>query len=249
MTFQFSFKVCAILYIYRLKERNGKMRILVVEDEKPLADALTEILSQNRYHVDAVYHGSNGLEYARSKIYDLILLDIMLPGIDGLSILKTLRKEHITTPVIILTAKSEVSDIIAGLDAGSDDYLAKPFSTGELLARIRALSRRGASYHEEILSLGDLVFNKNTMELCCGSDSLKLGLKESQLMELLLNNAGRIMPKSLLIEKIWGLDSNAEYNNIEVYISFLRQKLASLGTNTQIRTIRGVGYALEENND
>lgn len=225
------------------------MRILVVEDEKPLADALTEILRQNRYQADAVYHGSHGLEYARSEIYDLILLDIMLPGIDGLSVLKTLRKEHITTPVIILTAKSEVSDIITGLDAGSDDYLAKPFSTGELLARIRALSRRNAAYNDEVLTCGNLSFNKNTMELCSGSDSLKLGLKESQLIELLLNNAGRIMPKNLLIEKIWGLDSDVEYNNIEVYISFLRQKIAFLGANTQIRTVRGVGYQLEENND
>ena len=222
-----------------------KVRILIAEDEKPLADALTEILKQNRYHVDAVYHGNHGLEYARSGIYDLILLDIMLPGMDGLSILKTLRKEHITTPVIILTAKSEVSDIIAGLDAGSDDYLAKPFSTGELLARIRALSRRSAAYNEEVLSCGNLSFNKSTMELCCDSDSLKLGLKESQLMELFLNNAGRIMPKDLIIEKIWGLDSDVEYNNIEVYISFLRQKMAFLGTSTQIRTVRGVGYQLE----
>lgn len=225
------------------------MRILVVEDEKPLADALTEILRQNHYQADAVYHGSHGLEYARSEIYDLILLDIMLPGMDGLSVLKTLRKEHITTPVIILTAKSEVSDIITGLDAGSDDYLAKPFSTGELLARIRALSRRNAAYNDEVLTCGNLSFNKSTMELCSGSDSLKLGLKESQLIELLLNNAGRIMPKNLLIEKIWGLDSDVEYNNIEVYISFLRQKIAFLGANTQIRTVRGVGYQLEENND
>jgi two-component system response regulator ArlR len=226
-----------------------KMRILVIEDEKPLADALTEILRQNRYNVDAVYHGNHGLEYARSGIYDLILLDIMLPGIDGLSILKTLRKEHITTPVIILTAKSEVSDIITGLDAGSDDYLAKPFSTGELLARIRALSRRGRAYSGEVLSCADLLFHKSTMELCCGSNSIKLGLKETQLMELLLNNVGRIMPKNLLIEKIWGLDSDAEYNNIEVYISFLRQKFTSLGTSAQIRTIRGVGYQLEANDD
>ncbi len=225
------------------------MRILVIEDEKPLADALTEILRQNRYNVDAVYHGNHGLEYARSGIYDLILLDIMLPGIDGLSILKTLRKEHITTPVILLTAKSEVSDIITGLDAGSDDYLAKPFSTGELLARIRALSRRGGAYIGEVLSCADLFFHKSTMELCCGSNSIKLGLKETQLMELLLNNAGRIMPKNLLIEKIWGLDSDAEYNNIEVYISFLRQKFTSLGTSAQIRTIRGVGYQLEANDD
>lgn len=247
--FQFFLKVYAILYTYKLRERNETLRILLIEDEKPLADALTEILSQNRYNVDAVYHGNHGLEYARSQIYDLILLDIMLPGIDGLSILKILRKEHITTPVIILTAKSEVADIITGLDTGSDDYLAKPFSTGELLARIRAISRRSSTYNEEILSCGDLLFNKSTMELCCGSNSLKLGLKESQLVELLLNNAGRIMPKDLLIEKIWGLDSDTEYNNVEVYISFLRQKIASLGTNTQIRTIRGVGYQLEESHD
>lgn len=222
------------------------MRILIIEDEKALSDALTEILKQNHYAVDAVYHGNKGLDYARSGIYDLILLDIMLPGTDGLTILKTLRKENISTPVILLTAKSDVADIIAGLDAGSDDYLAKPFSTGELLARIRALSRRSSAYNGEILSCGDLSFDKSTMELSCGGDSLKLGLKEAQLIELLLKNSGRIMPKNLLIEKIWGLDSDAEYNNIEVYISFLRQKLSSLGTCVQIRTIRGVGYQLEE---
>ncbi|MBQ8596793.1 MAG: response regulator transcription factor [Lachnospiraceae bacterium] len=223
------------------------MRILIIEDERALADALIEILKQNHYSADAVYDGTEGLDYARSAIYDLILLDIMLPGMDGLTILKTLRKEQISTPVILLTAKSEVSDIIAGLDAGSDDYLAKPFSTGELLARIRALFRRSttAKYSGDILSFGNLSFNKGTMELGCGQDSLKLGLKEAQLIELLLNNPGQIIPKNLLIEKIWGLESNTEYNNIEVYISFLRQKLHSLGTNVQIKTVRGVGYQLE----
>ena len=223
------------------------MRILIIEDERALADALIEILKQNHYTADAIYDGLEGLDYARSNIYDLILLDIMLPGIDGLTILKTLRKEQITTPVILLTAKSEVSDIITGLDAGSDDYLAKPFSTGELLARIRALSRRStaAKYSGDILAFGTLSFNKGTMELSCGKDTLKLGLKEAQLIELLLNNAGQIIPKNLLIEKIWGFESNTEYNNIEVYISFLRQKLHSLGTNVQIKTIRGVGYQLE----
>lgn len=224
------------------------MRILIIEDERALADALIEILKQNHYTADAIYDGLEGLDYARSNIYDLILLDIMLPGIDGLTILKTLRKEQITTPVILLTAKSEVSDIITGLDAGSDDYLAKPFSTGELLARIRALSRRSttAKYSGDVLTFGNLSFNKGTMELNCGKDTLKLGLKEAQLIELLLNNAGQIIPKNLLIEKIWGFESNTEYNNIEVYISFLRQKLHSLGTNVQIKTIRGVGYQLEE---
>lgn len=221
------------------------MRILIVEDEKALADALAEILKQNHYSVDVVYRGPEGLDYARSGIYDIILLDIMLPGLDGLSILKALRKDNISTPVIMLTAKSEVQDIIAGLDAGSDDYLAKPFSTGELLARIRALSRRGSNYNGEILTFKDLYFNKGTMELSCGKNSIRLGLKEAQLMELLLINPRQVIPKSLMIEKIWGIDSDAEYNNIEVYISFLRQKLSSLDTNVQIKTIRGVGYQLE----
>ncbi|MGN1180683.1 MAG: response regulator transcription factor [Suilimivivens sp.] len=221
------------------------MRILIIEDEKALADALVEILKQNHYTADVICDGIKGLDYGRSEIYDLILLDIMLPGMDGLTILKTLRRELITTPIILLTAKSEVSDIIAGLDAGSDDYLAKPFSTGELLARIRALSRRNTTYNGEILAYGDLAFNKSTMELSCGSESMKLGLKEAQLIELLLSNSRQVMPKNLLIEKIWGLDSNTEYNNIEVYISFLRQKMNFLGTHVQIRTVRGVGYQLE----
>lgn len=223
------------------------MRILIIEDERALADALIEILKQNHYTADAVYDGGEGLDYARSDIYDLILLDIMLPGMDGLQILRTLRKEQIFTPVILLTAKSDVSDIIAGLDAGSDDYLAKPFSTGELLARIRAISRRSVTsqYSGNVLSFGNLAFNKGTMELTCGKDSLKLGLKEAQLIELLLNNPGQIIPKNLLTEKIWGFDSNAEYNNIEVYISFLRQKFHSLNTNVRIKTVRGVGYQLE----
>ena len=221
------------------------MRILLVEDEIALSDALAEILNQNHYTVDVVHRGPEGLDYARSSIYDVILLDIMLPGMDGLAILKTLRQENITTPIILLTAKSEVSDIIAGLDAGSDDYLAKPFSTGELLARIRALLRRGNNYSGEILSFEDLTLNKGTMELCCKENTIRLGLKEAQLMELLLKNTGQVIPKNLLIEKIWGIDSNAEYNNIEVYISFLRQKLNSLDTCVQIKTIRGVGYQLE----
>lgn len=221
------------------------MRILLIEDEEALAEALAEILEQNHYTVDVVHRGSLGLDYAKSDIYDLILLDIMLPEVDGLTILKTLRRLHISTPVILLTAKSEVQDIVTGLDAGSDDYLAKPFSTGELLARIRALSRRGTSYQGEIWSFKDLSFNKGTMELSCGSSSIRLGLKEAQLMELLLNNPKQVMPKNLLIEKIWGLDSDAEYNNIEVYISFLRQKMSFLDTAVQIKTVRGVGYQLE----
>lgn len=221
------------------------MRILLVEDEEALSDAVAEILKQNHYQVDTVYRGDDGYDYASSGIYDMILLDIMLPGMDGLSVLKKLRSDGLTMPVILLTAKSEVSDIITGLDAGSDDYLAKPFSTGELLARIRALSRRGGSYTGEVLSYEDLTFDKGSLELSGKTGSIRLGPKEAQLIELLLRNPGQIMPKDLLIEKIWGLESEAEYNNIEVYISFLRQKFSSLNTPVQIKTVRGIGYRLE----
>ncbi|WP_342758084.1 response regulator transcription factor [Kineothrix sedimenti] len=221
------------------------MRLLVIEDEEALADALCEILRQNSYMADSVLSGLEGLDYARSGIYDMILLDIMLPGMDGISILKTLRREQIFTPVILLTAKSELQDIVTGLDAGSDDYLAKPFSTTELLARIRALTRRGSNYTGEIITYADISLNKGTMELSCGKNSIKLGAKEFQLMEIFLASPKQVIPKDLLIEKVWGIDTDAEYNNVEVYVSFLRQKLHSLGTAVQIKTSRGIGYYLE----
>lgn len=221
------------------------MRLLVIEDEEALCDALCEILRQNSYLTDAVYNGLDGLDYARSGIYDMILLDIMLPGMDGITLLKTLRKEQIYTPIILLSAKSELQDIITGLDAGSDDYLAKPFSTAELLARIRALTRRGTNYSGEIISYGDISLNKGTMELTCNHQSIKLGAKEFQIMEIFLSSPKQVIPKDLLIEKVWGIDSNTEYNNVEVYISFLRQKLNSLDTKIQIKTSRGIGYHLE----
>lgn len=225
------------------------MRLLVIEDEKALAEAICEILRQNSYMADTVSNGLDGLDYARSNIYDMILLDIMLPGMDGISILKTLRKENISTPVILLTAKSELQDIVTGLDAGSDDYLAKPFSTAELLARIRALTRRGTNYTGEIISYMDISLDKGTMELSCGKNSIKLGAKEFQLMEIFLLSPKQVIPKDLLIEKVWGIDTDAEYNNVEVYISFLRQKLQSLGTKVQIKTSRGIGYHLEVSHD
>lgn len=221
------------------------MRILLIEDETALAEALTEILKQNGYLADAVLNGLEGLEYIRTGIYDLVLLDIMLPGMDGLSILKTVRREKIFTPVIFLTAKSELSDIITGLDAGSDDYLPKPFSTSELLARIRAISRRGCQYSEDSLDYEDLSLHKNSMELSCGSNAIRLGLKEYQLMELFLHNPRQVLPKDLIISRIWGPDTDADYNNVEVYISFLRQKLQTLETKVRLKTNRGVGYSLE----
>ncbi|MBD9155717.1 MAG: DNA-binding response regulator [Lachnospiraceae bacterium] len=221
------------------------MRILIVEDETALADALTEILTQNGYLADAVYTGTDGLDYIRTGIYDLILLDIMLPGIDGLTILKTIRREKIHAPVILLTAKSELSDIITGLDAGSDDYLPKPFSTAELLARIRAISRRQGSYIAESCRFEDLSLSKASMELSCQETSIRLGLKEFQLMELFLRNPHQVLPKDLIINKVWGPDTDTDYNNVEVYISFLRQKLQALNTRVFIKTNRGVGYSLE----
>ena len=221
------------------------MRLLVIEDEDALAEALCEILKQNAYMVDTVNNGIEGLDYARSGIYDIILLDIMLPGMDGISLLKILRREGISTPVILLSAKSDLNDVIHGLDAGSDDYLSKPFSTAELLARIRALTRRGNNYMGEILSYMDISLNKGTMELSCKGEFIKLGGKEARLMEIFLSSPRQVIPKDLLIEKVWGIDSNTEYNNVEVYISFLRQKLSSLDTQVQIKTSRGIGYSLE----
>ena len=219
--------------------------IWCVEDDASIRDIEIYALDSAGFETRGFEDGSLCWEALKTEKPELILLDVMLPGMDGLSVLKELRQKEISTPVILLTAKSDVSDIITGLDAGSDDYLAKPFSGGELLARIRAILRRGSHYSGEILHFEDLTLNKGTMTLSSTKDTIRLGLKESQIMELLSKNPGQVIPKSLLIERVWGIDSNAEYNNIEVYISFLRQKLGSLGTDVQIRTIRGVGYQLE----
>lgn len=227
--------------VYCKKEKDGNL----VEDETALSEALSEILNQNGYLTDCVSNGIDGLEYIRTGIYDLILLDIMLPGMDGLSVLKRMRAEKNHTPVILLTAKSELSDIVTGLDAGSDDYLPKPFSTAELLARIRAISRRGPRYTEDILQFEDLALDRGGMELSCGKNSIRLGKKEFELMELFLRNPCQVLPKELLLSRVWGLDSAADYNNVEVYISFLRQKLHALGSAVSIRTIRMAGYRLE----
>ncbi len=222
------------------------MRILIVEDEVHLAEALTQILRKNHYSVDAVHDGQTGLDHALSGIYDLLLLDIMLPEMDGITLLKTLRSEGIATPVIMLTAKGETSDTIAGLDCGADDYIAKPFSTGELLARIRAaLRRKGEVIPEDGLKFGDIELNTSTLKLSCQGKELKLILKESELLELLMTRKQAVTSKEQMIEKLWGFDSEAEHNNVEVYISFLRKKLTFLNASVRINTIRGVGYVLE----
>ncbi|MED5018320.1 response regulator transcription factor [Paenibacillus chibensis] len=222
------------------------MRILIVEDEVHLAEALTQILKKNHYSVDAVHDGQTGLDNALSGIYDLLLLDIMLPEMDGIMLLKTIRGEGIATPVIMLTAKGEISDTIVGLDCGADDYVAKPFSTGELLARIRAaLRRKGEVVPEDGLKFGDIELNTSTLKLSCKGKELKLILKESELLELLMTRKQAVTSKEQMIEKLWGFDSEVEHNNVEVYISFLRKKLTFLNASVRINTIRSVGYVLE----
>ncbi|AEY67302.1 response regulator transcription factor [Clostridium sp. BNL1100] len=226
------------------------MRILIVEDEIHLAEALSQILRKNNYTVDIAYDGSTGLDNALSGIYDLILLDIMLPNMDGISVLKHIRSENILTPVILLTAKGEIADKVKGLDSGADDYLPKPFATEELLARIRATSRRkGEIVSDTTMKYGDIELNTATLKLTCGSREIKLILKESQLLELLIMRKTSVTSKEIVIEKLWGFDSDAEHNNVEVYISFLRKKLAFLNSSVVINTVRGVGYTLEARNN
>ncbi|MCD7958598.1 MAG: response regulator transcription factor [Ruminococcus sp.] len=222
------------------------MNILVVEDEVQLADSLAEILKRNKYNVDAVFDGEDGLDYARTGIYDCIILDIMLPVRDGIEIVRILRSEHNSTPIMLLTAKSEVEDKIHGLDCGADDYLSKPFSTGELLARIRTLTRRKGEVEVDYLHFEDLRLNRQSYCLTHGENSIKLSLKEYQIMEILISNSEHIIPKERFIEKIWGYESDVEYNNIEVYISFLRKKLTAIESDIRIRTARGIGYFLEK---
>lgn len=222
------------------------MRILIVEDEVNLAEALSHLLRKHHYSVDAVHDGQTGLDNALSGIYDLLLLDIMLPDLDGISILKTIRAQGIPTPVIMLTAKGDIPDKIAGLDHGADDYVAKPFDTDELLARIRAaLRRKGEVMPEEGLRFGDIELNMANLKLTCKGKELKLILKECELLELLMMRKQAVTSKEQMIEKLWGFDSDAEHNNVEVYISFLRKKLAFLHSSVRINTLRGVGYVLE----
>ncbi len=222
------------------------MRILIAEDEVHLAEAVSQILKKNNYSVDMVHDGRSGLDYAQSGIYDLLLLDIMMPEMDGITVLKKLRSEGNHTPVILLTAKGELSDKVTGLDYGADDYIAKPFATEELLARIRAaLRRKGEVVPEDGLKFGDIELNTTQLKLSVQSKEIKLNLKENELLELLIARKQAITSKEQIIEKLWGFDSEVEYNNVEVYISFLRKKLTFLNSAVRINTIRGVGYVLE----
>lgn len=221
------------------------MRILLVEDEEYMAQAVAQVLGKNNYTIDLAHDGEYGLDCALSGIYDIIILDIMLPGRSGLEILKTLRQEKIAVPVLLLTAKSETEDKVTGLDLGADDYLTKPFEIQELLARLRVLARRKQEISVQSgYEFGDVLLNPYTLSLFCGSQSFKLTLKESQLLEMLMDARGGVISKDRIIEKVWGFDSEAEDRHVEVYISFLRKKLKALGANTSIETVRGIGYAL-----
>lgn len=222
------------------------MTILLVEDERALSDVLVKLLRQHQYVVDAEYDGASGLDSARSGIYDAIILDIMLPKKSGLEVLGALRREGLSTPVLLLTAKSEVEDRVAGLDLGADDYLAKPFATSELLARLRAITRRKGEYLGEELQFGATGLNMRTQELTCQGNAIKLSGKEYQIMEMLLQNSRQIVTRERFSEKIWGYDNNAEYNAVEVYVSFLRKKLSAIDSDVQIKAVRGIGYTLEE---
>lgn len=224
------------------------MRILVVEDEKRLAQNLQELLRREGYTVDVSGDGVSGLDNALSGIYDLLVLDVMLPGLDGFALLQRLRSTGSRLPVLMLTARSELSDRVRGLDQGADYYLTKPFQTPELLACVRLLLRRsnGESGGDDRIHRGDLVLDPGAFQVTCGQRSARLSRKEYDLLEMLMRNGGQILSKEQLLLKAWGYESNAEDNNVEVYISFLRRKLELVRSNMRIRTVRLVGYCLEE---
>lgn len=225
------------------------MKILLVDDERALTDALSTILKQNKYLVDCAYDGEEGLDYALNGVYDLIILDVMMPKYDGFYVLKSLRQNKIDTPVLILSAKSETTDKIYGLNCGADDYLTKPFASDELLARVKALLRRKEKFTGDVLAFGDIILDRDTFEMVKGEKRITLGKKEFQVLEMLFLKQGKIINKNVFIEKIWGYDSEAEYNTIEVYVSFIRRKLQAIGSKIEIKSIRGIGYTLGEADD
>ena len=220
------------------------MRVLLVEDEKRMAQALCEILRQEKYDVDHCADGLEGLAAIEAGAYDLVVLDVMLPHKDGFSIAREARAKGIRTPILMLTAKSELDDTVTGLDCGADDYLTKPFRTRELLARLRALGRRSLRSADGALAFGDIELNRGASLLVCGENSVRLSEKEFRILEYLIANAGQILTRKRLAVKIWGYESDAEYNNVEVYMSFARKKLNFVKARTEIKAVRGVGYEL-----
>lgn len=223
------------------------MRILIVEDEYRLADMIRECLEKEKYIVDIAVNGEDGLYKASSEIYDILILDVMLPKLSGFEILKKIRDENNAVSVLMLTAKSELDDKIYGLDSGADDYMTKPFEMKELLARIRVLVRRNVNLESENLCYNDLKLEPSQFKLYCSDSNqeIMLGSKEYLLMEYLILNSNRIISKEQISNKIWGYENDVEYNNVEVYISFLRKKINFLMSKVKIKTVRGIGYCLE----
>lgn len=222
------------------------MRLLFAEDELSLSKAVCAILQKNNYSVDAVYDGAEALEYIKSENYDGIILDIMMPKMDGIEVLKKMRSEGNNTPVLILTAKSEIDDKVLGLDSGANDYLTKPFAVKELLARIRAMTRTSAQQSDAVLKFGNVSLDSASFELSAPKGSYKLANKEFQMMEMLMRHPKNLVSTEHFMERIWGFDSEAEINVVWVYISYLRKKLSAIGANIQIKAQRNAGYFLEE---
>ena len=221
------------------------MRILLAEDEVSIAKALKVLLEKNKYSVDVVHDGEAAYDYIRAGGYDLLVLDIMMPRMDGLEVLKRVRALGVTTPALFLTAKSEVEDKVAGLDAGADDYLAKPFASSEFLARVRALSRRSGVYAPKVLQFAGLSLDCNKYQLSFGEQSVRLNNKEFQLLELFMRNPRHVFSTEHLMQRVWGLDAEAEIDVVWTYIGFLRKKLKQVNATAELRTIRGAGYTLE----
>ncbi len=221
------------------------MRILIVEDEKPLADAIAQLLRDQHYDVDAVYDGKSGLDFALIGDYALIILDVMLPLMNGFDVVKALRQQKQSTPVLMLTAREATCDKITGLDCGADDYMTKPFDYNELFARVRALTRRVGEVVLEELSFGDLTLNLDQAELSCANKTVHLSYKEFAIMKQLMQYPSMTVSKETLIVNVWGSSSDAVENNVEVYISFLRKKLRFLDSHVKITTLRRIGYRLE----
>lgn len=222
------------------------MRVLIVEDEVRFADALAQILKENKIMADVVNDGREGYDYALTDIYDVIILDLMLPNMDGFEISKKLREDKIQTPILILTAKYSTTDKVTSLDCGADDYMTKPFNSDELLARLRALTRRHGEVSLNEETFGDLSLNLSTGDLSCKGKSTHLNFKESEILKLLMANTTKALPKEELIVKVWGYDSDATDNNVEAYISFLRKKFQFLESNVKITALRKIGYRLEK---
>lgn len=222
------------------------MLILLVEDGISLSNALKKILEQNGFSVDAVYDGLSAVDYAENNSYDLIILDIMLPQMDGFEVIRTLRNDRIDTPVLMLTAKSTMSDKVSGLNYGADDYMTKPFNVEELLARVGALTRRKGSVIVNMLTYKDISLNVNSATLTCKNESVQLSRKEFEVLKVFLYNPTMTVTNDMLINKVWGMESEATYNNVEVYISFLRKKLKYLDSDVSIKKIHKLGYRLED---